>query len=290
MSKRLIPFITLGALIILTLLPQSLFVINEWEQCIITKFGQYRRTIREPGLHLKIPFLENVQRYDKRILANDALPGEYLTKDKKRLLADHVVRWKISDPLLFFKSVRNEFGASHRLDDIVFSEMRRELAENDFADIIAQKRELLMENIAARAHELSKQFGINVVDVRIKRADLPLEVQASVFARMVAERERIAKRYRSEGEEEAQKIRAETDKERTILLAGAYEEAQKIRGEGEQESTRIYAEAFGKDPEFYRFIKSMDTYEQTLREGTSLILSSDSELFRYFQPVTPRAE
>lgn len=265
------------------LLPQSLFVINEWEQAIITQFGQYKRTIKEPGLKLKVPFLEVVQRFDRRILASDAIPGEYLTKDKKRLLADHVTRWKIEEPLLFYKTVRDEFGALSRLDDIVFSEMRRTLAENDFSDIIAKKREGLMETIAKNAQGLTKQFGIFVVDVRIKRADLPAEVQNSVFARMVAERARIAKRYRSEGEEEAAKIRAQTDKDKTIILAGAYEESQKVRGEGDKEATKIYAEAYGIDPEFYRFSKSLETYEQTMSAQTKFLLSSNSELLKYFK-------
>src|SRR3989338_6799392 len=222
--KRLILAFAAIVLIGGVTLPQTLFTITEWEQSIITMFGLYRRTIKSPGLKIKIPFFETVHRFDKRILASDAVPGEYLTRDKKRLLADHVTRWQIDDPLLFYKTVRDEFGALARLDDIVFSEMRRTLADNDFADIIATKREALMETIAKNAHGLSKQFGINVVDVRIKRADLPAEVQASVFARMVAERARIAKRYRSEGEEEAAKIRAETDKQKTIILAEAYKE------------------------------------------------------------------
>jgi modulator of FtsH protease HflC len=273
-------FITIATAI---LLPQSLFVINEWEQVIITQFGQYKRTIKDPGLKLKIPFLEMVERFDKRILASDAIPGEYLTKDKKRLLADHVTRWKIEDPLLFYKSVRDEFGALSRLDDIVFSEMRRTLAENDFSEIIAKKREELMETIAKNAQGLARQFGIFVVDVRIKRADLPMEVQNSVFARMVAERERIAKRYRSEGEEEAAKIRAQTDKDKTIILAGAYEESQRVRGEGDREATKIYAEAYGRDAEFYRFTKSLETYEQTIKDGTRFVLSSESEFLKYFR-------
>lgn len=285
------PVILLSLIVVaVALLPQSFFVINEWEQAIITQFGQYKRTIKDPGLKLKIPFLEMVQRFDKRILASDAIPGEYLTKDKKRLLADHVTRWKIEDPLLFYKTVRDEYGALDRLDAIVFSEMRRILAENDFSEIIAKKREGLMETIAKNVQELAKQFGIFVVDVRIKRADLPMEVQNSVFARMVAERERIAKRYRSEGEEEAAKIRAKTDKDKTIILAEAYQESQKVRGEGDRDAAKIYAEAYGVDPEFYRFTKSLETYEQTMKEGTKFVLSSNSELLKYFKSTGSTTE
>lgn len=288
-SKRITSiFVVLGILSVI-LLSQSIYIINEYEHAIVTRLQKYNRTAKNADLHWRWPFIESVIRFDKRVLARDAVPGEYLTKDKKRLLADHVVRWKIADPLLFYKTVGNEIKAVLRLDDIVYSEMRRELAENDFAAIISEKRELLMENIAARAQELSKQYGINVIDVRIKRADLPREVQSSVFARMVAERERIAKRYRSEGEEEAQKIRAETDKERTIILAEAYAEAEKIRGEGDRESAQVYAQAYGRDPEFYRFLKSLETYEGTMKEGSTFVLSNDSELMRYFQSAKSAA-
>ena len=281
--KRLILAFAAIVLIGGVTLPQTLFTITEWEQSIITMFGLYRRTIKSPGLKIKIPFFETVHRFDKRILASDAVPGEYLTKAKKRLLADHVTRWRIEDPLLYYKTVRDEFGAVRRLDDIVYSEMRRTLAEQDFTDIIAEKREELMETIAQNAQGLARQFGINVVDVRIKRADLPTEVQASVFARMVAERARIAKRYRSEGEEEAQKIRSQTDKEKTIILAEAYEQSQKTRGEGDREAARIYAEAFSVDPEFYRFTRSLETYESALKSGATYLLSSDSEFLQHFQ-------
>src|SRR3989338_8665615 len=279
-------FLISSAFLGVVLLSQAVYVINEYEQVIVTRLQKYERTAKEGGLHWKWPFVESVIRFDKRVLARDAVPGEYLTKDKKRLLADHVVRWKIAEPLLFYKTVGNELKAVLRLDDIVYSEMRRELAENDFADIISEKRETLMDRIAARAQELSKQYGINVIDVRIKRADLPKEVQNSVFFRMVAERERIAKRYRSEGEEEAQKIRAETDKERTIILAEAYGEGEKIRGEGDQESTLIYAQAYSNDPEFYRFVRSLETYEGTMKDGSTFVLSSDSELMKYFKSPT----
>lgn len=281
--KRPLLILAVVSLALVAVLPQTFFVINEWDQTIITMFGRYRRTLKNPGLKVKVPFFEQLHRFDKRILASDATPAEYLTKDKKRLLADHVTRWRIEDPLLFFKTVRDEFGAVRRLDDIIFSEMRRTLADHDFAEIIAEKRDQLMETIAENARGLSTQFGIFVVDVRIKRADLPAEVQASVFARMVAERERIGKRYRSEGEEEAQKIRSQTEKEKTIILAEAYEGSQKIRGEGDRESTKIYADAYNVDPEFYRFVKSLETYENALKEGSTYLLSSDSELLTYLK-------
>lgn len=268
---------------VLILGSQTLFTVGEWEQALIIQLGQFRRAIREPGLHWKIPFLQQVNKLERRILASDAEPAEYLTLDKKRVVVNHVTRWRITDPLQFFITVRDEAGARARLDDIVFSELRQELASREFAEIIAAQREPVMEAVAARTAEKARQFGIEVVDVRVKRADLPGEVQASVFARMVAERERIAKRYRSEGAEESAKIKAETDKEKTIILAKAYEESQRRRGEGDAQATRIYAASFGQDPEFYGFIRSLEAYEKFLGDKSTVLLSSSSRLLRYLR-------
>lgn len=273
----LFPFVVFGAILV----PQAFFVVSETDQAIITQFGEYKRTVREPGLYVKSPFIQIAHRFDKRILSSDATPAEYLTIDKKRLVVDHVTRWRITDPLRFYKTVRDVYGARARLDDIVFSELRRAIAEREFANIISSKREAVMEAVAQSAATQARQFGIDVADVRIKRADLPHEVQQSVFARMVAERERIAKRYRSEGEEEAAKIRAETDKQRTIILAKAYEESQRLRGVGDAEATRITAEAFGQDPELYRFLRSLEAYEAIFADRDRLVLSERSELLRY---------
>ena len=269
------------------LVSQSAYTVDERDQVIITQVGQYIRSDQQPGLYFKVPFYQQAIRFDKRVLVSDANAGEYLTLDKKRLVADHITRFRIRDPLTFYVTVRDEVGGRARLDDIVFSEMRDELAQHDFADIISTQREAIMDLVAERTAARAAAFGIEVVDVRIKRADLPAEVQASVFARMTAERERIAKRYRSEGEEEAAKIRAEADKERTIMLAKAYEESQTLRGEGDAAATTIYAQAFGRDPEFYTFIRSLDAYEKILTSDTTLLLQTDSELFQYLS--TPRS-
>jgi membrane protease subunit HflC len=209
------------------------------------------------------------------------MPAQYLTGDKKRLVIDHTTRWRIADPLVFFKSVQSEMGARARIDDIVFSELRRELASLPFGKIIAVDRERIMAAVAEHAAEKTQQFGIEIIDVRIKRADLPEEVQDSVFKRMQAEREREAKRYRSEGEEEAAKIRAETDKERTIILAKAYEESQRQRGEGDAESTRIYAEAYGPHAEFYGFSRRLEAYESIIGSKDTIVLSTESDLLRF---------
>lgn len=276
---------SLGGLIVIVLAVivsrQAFFTVNETEQVIITQFGEYKRTIQDPGLATKVPFVQNVNRFDRRILASDAPKAEYLTQDKKRLVADPVTRWRIADPLQFYKTVRDETGARARLDDLVFSELRREVASHEFGVVIGTKREIIMDNVAKTAREKAREFGIEVIDVRIKRADLPQEVQTSVFQRMQAEREREAKRYRSEGEEESAKLRAETDKQRTIVLADATQNAEKLRGEGDAAATAIYAEAYGKDAEFYAFARSLQAYEQFLGKRTTLVLPADSDLFRY---------
>ena len=284
----------LGGLVILIVgslvLKQVFIIVDEREQVIVTQFGEYIRTIQKPGLALKTPFLHSAIRFDRRILVSDAPQAEYLSQDKKRLVADPVTRWRIADPLKFFKTVRDESGARARLDDLVFSELRSEVASHTFATVIGAKREAIMDTVARNAREKAREFGIEVVDVRIKRADLPKEVQQSVFARMQAEREREAKRYRSEGEEEANKLRSQTDKERTIVLADAEQNAQKLRGEGDATASRIYAEAYGKDPEFYRFVRSLQSYELFLGKRSTLLLSADSPLFHYLAGPRPEGD
>lgn len=266
----------------------SIFIVDEKELAIVTQFGEYKRTAERPGLYFKTPFVQTVTRMEGRIMGSDTPPAEYLTLDKKRLVADPVTRWRIADPITFFKTVHDESGAKARLDDIINSELRRELASHNFGDIIGNARDPMMQRVAASVRTQTKDFGIAIIDVRIKRADLPKEVQESVFARMRAERDRVAKQYRSEGEEEAQKIRADTDKEKTILLAKAYETAQKARGEGDAESIKIYAEAYGKDGEFYAFTRSLDAYEKAIGEQSSIVLSTGSDLFSYMSNPRPR--
>lgn len=262
---------------------QSLFTIDMTEQAIVLQLGQYVRTVNQPGLHVKIPFIQSVTRYDNRILVSDVAPGDYITQDKKRLIVDHVTRWRIADPLTFYKTVRTEVGALARLDPIVLSEMRDELAAHDFTEIISTERETIMETVSDRARVRAADFGIELIDVRIKRADLPPEVQDSVFARMEAERQRISLQYRAEGDEEAVKLRANADKQVTILLAEGYEEYQKLVGEGDAQAIAIYAAAFEQNPEFYSFLRTLQAYETFIPGETTLVLSSDSELFQYLE-------
>ncbi|MEX2146135.1 MAG: protease modulator HflC [Candidatus Rokuibacteriota bacterium] len=264
------------------------YVIPEWQQAIVTQFGQPIRTVREPGLYWKLPLLQTVTVFDKRVLAADTGGAEYLTSDKKRLLIDHISRWKIVDPLEFFRTVRNETGAMARLDDIITARLRQEVAKESFQQVIREKREVIMETVTAEARELAKPFGILVVDVRVKRADLPPEVQASVFARMQAERQRIALRYRAEGEEKGREIRARADKEKEILLAKAYQESQGLRGAGDAQATAVSGQAFGQDAAFYGFVRRLQTYEKVFTPETTIVLRPDSDLLRYLNSSRER--
>jgi membrane protease subunit HflC len=276
----------LGRLILLAvalwLVWDSFFIVDETELAIVTQMGDFRRRIMRPGIQFKVPGLQQVDKLENRILVSDTPPAEFLTLDKKRLVADPITWWKIKDPWLFLQKLSDETRARSRIDDIVNSELRREFASHDFGNIIGNARSPLMEQVTLNTRKQTDDFGILLVDIRIRRADLPPEVQDSVFQRMRAERDRVAKKYRSEGEEEAAKIRADTDKEKTILLAEAYQQSQKIRGEGDAQSTAIYAAAYGKDAEFYGFIRSLETYEKSLGSDSTLVLSTGDGLFRYF--------
>ena len=274
--------IGLGLVVVFALV-QTAFTIGEGEQGMIVQFGEPKRILQEPGLYFKVPVVQNLARFEKRVLTTDARTAEYLTLDKKRVLVDHVSRWRIQEPLEFYRSVRDQQRAMARLDDLISARLRQETAKHNFLDFVREKREAIMAVVTKDTRETAKAFGIEVLDVRIKGLDLPQEVQASVFARMRAERERIAKRYRAEGEERAREIRAGADREREVILATAYETSQKLSGEGDAQAAAIYAQAFGQDPEFYAFTRRLQAYEKILSTGTTLVLPPDSELLRYLQ-------
>lgn len=280
MSKKTIVGVILIILVIIGM-RTVLFTVDETEQAIIVQLGKYVRTVQEPGLHFKMPLVQTVHRFENRILEYDAAAAKVITADKKHLVVDNYARWKIIDPLKFYETVRNEFGGQARLDDIVFSEIREELARHTLTEIISLQREAIMNTVGNRCDEKAREYGIQVIDVKIKRADLPEEVTHSVYARMKAERERIAKKYRSEGEEESVKIKAQADKERTVLLADSYRHAQELKGKGDAEAIKIYAQALEEDPEFYSFLRTLEVYRKALTGGTTMVLSSDSELFQY---------
>jgi len=283
-QKIIIAAVCLSAIIFVLAL--SVFTVDEKEQTIITQLGKFIRSVTEPGLHFKVPFIQSVHKFEDRVLEYDAAAAKIITKDKKHLLVDNYARWRIVDPLKLYQTVRNESGGQARLDDIVFSEIREELARHTLTEIVSVNREAIMDDVGRQCDEKAREYGIQVIDVRVKRADLPAEVTHSVYARMMAERQRIAKKYRSEGEEEAVKIRAKTDKEKTILLAESYRQAEILRGEGDAEAIKVYAEAFEKDPKFYAFVRTLQAYEKSLRSDTTIVLPSDSEFFRYLSPPT----
>lgn len=280
MARKIILGI-ISFIIVVVVLSATFFVVTQRDQVVITRLGEPKRVEREPGLGVRAPFVDRVNRFDRRLLEYDSSPREILTRDKKNLLVDNYARWQIVEPLKFLQTVRDEEGAQSRLDDIIYSELRIELGRHDFLEIVATARQELMDKVLAASRQKARAYGIELVDVRIKRADLPPENANAVFGRMRAEREREAMRYRSEGNEEAAKIRAEADKERVILLADAYEQEQSVRGEGDAEAIRIYADSYGRDPNFYAFIRSLEAYRASLKEGTTLILSSESEFLRY---------
>ncbi|MFP6684333.1 MAG: protease modulator HflC [Polyangiaceae bacterium] len=259
----------------------SMVIVDETEHVLIIQFGEYKRTVSKPGLTFKIPFAQKTVVIDSRIMASDAPPEEYLTADKKRVVADPITRWKVADPLEFYKTVSNASLARKRLDDIVLSELRKELGQLNMGEMVGKARGRMMAIVTDRVNESAKKYGITVVDVRIKHLDLPTEVQRSVFDRMVAERERLAKGYRAEGQEESDKITSATDRERLIILAEAEKLAAEMRGEGDAESTRIYADAYGEDVEFYAFLRNLEAYEKSIDKKATLVLSTGSKLFRY---------
>jgi len=283
MNKKLISLIVFIA-IIAAALATSLFTVDETEQAIITQLGEFVKDVNQPGLHFKIPLIQKVRRFEARVLEYDAEAKPIITQDKKHLVIDNYARWKIIDPLKFYQTVGNEFGAQSRLDDIVFSELREELARHTLTEIVSVNRKQIMDKVAEQCNQKAGDYGIQVIDVRIKRADLPQEVTYSVFDRMKAERQRIAKKYRSEGEEESVKIKAQTDKDKTILLADSYMQAEKTKGEGDAEALKIYAQAYEKDPEFYSFVRTLEAYGNSLGKGTTIVLPFDSEFFQYFSP------
>ncbi len=263
----------------------SLFIVDETKQAIVLQFGKPVKAIQEAGLYLKVPIIQNVVFFEGRLLIYDAQPTEIITRDKKTLILDNYARWKIEDPLLFLQTVRDVNGAQPRLDDVIYSELRVDLGKFDMSEIVSQKRTEIMETVTQRSNEKSMEYGINIIDVRIKRADLPPENEKNIFARMEAERNRIAKQYRAEGKEESAKIIAETEREKTVILAEAYKEAQQLQGEGDAEAIRIYAESFNQDPEFYQFFRTLESYRNSLNENTTILLSPDSEYIKFINRI-----
>ena len=280
------------AVIAIILASMATFIVNPTEQALVLRFGQpVRDLIDAPGLYLKWPFIDTVVYIDKRILALDSEPQEVLVSDNQRLDVDAYVRYRIADPLLFYQSVFDIRGADAQLGGMLNSALRRTLSEASITDIVRDKRDALMADIRDQMIVGAKRFGLEVVDVRIKRANLPAENAEAVFRRMQTERQQRAASYRAQGSQESQQIKAEADRKVTVILAQAQQQAQQIRGEGDGERNRIFADAYGADPDFFAFYRSMQAYENSFANGrTRALISPKSDFFRYFSTPTPAPE
>ena len=287
MSKGLTIGLGVIAAAVLFLGWNSVFTVPQWKQALVLQFGEPVAVITEPGLHFKLPIVQDVRLFDRRVLEFDAPKEEIIASDQKRLVVDAFTRYRIVDPLKFFQTVNNETVVRTRLAAIINASIRQALGGVPLNDIISGERAALMSQIKHIVNGEAVDFGIDVIDVRIKRADLPEENSEAVFRRMQTEREREAKELRAEGAEEAQKVRAIADRKRVILVAEAKKEAQITRGQGDSEAVRIFASAFGQDVEFFAFYRSMEAYRVALgSEDTTMVLSPDSEFFTYFGSMT----
>ena len=263
----------------------SLLTVNQTQQALVLQFGEPKRTIQEPGLAFKLPFIQDVTYYEKRVLSlipQDA--EEVILSDQKRLQVDAYARYQIEDPLLFYQTVRNELGARGRLEAIIDSSVRRALGRETLASILTGQRNDITRSIGEEVNASVSSLGIKIIDVRLRRADYPAATSQNIFNRMKSEREREAKEFRATGEEEAQKIRADAEKTRTVIISEAQREAQETRGAGDGKAIEIYADSFGQDADFFAFYRSMEAYRKSMNNNdTSLVLSPDSSFFRFFK-------
>ncbi len=271
------------------LLSMSIFTVNEREYAILFRLGEIVRSDYEPGLHFKTPLINNVRKFDRRVMVLDARPEFFLTSEKKNVNVDYFVEWRIKDVRRYYTSVGGqESQALQRLSRIVNDGMLAEFAKRTIQEVVSGERAKIMDIVQKMANRQAAIFGVEVVDVRIKRIDLPPEVSNSVYQRMRAERMRVAKELRSRGAEAAERIRADADRQRTVILAEAYREAEQVRGEGDAKAAEIYARAYQKDPEFYSLYRSLDAYKKTFRDKDDLlILEPDSDFFKYFDYAQP---
>lgn len=262
---------------------QSVYTVDQTETGIVLQLGKPVGGIKRPGLHFKMPFVQNVIFFDSRVLEYDARPEEILTSDKKTMLVDNYTKWRIVDPLQFYRTLRTVNNAQSRLDDIIYSQLRVALGRYTLVEVVAGKRSQIMDEVTQRSSELIGEYGIQVIDVRIKRTDLPPENERAIFGRMRAERERQAKQYRSEGQEESAKVKSAADRERALILAEAERKAQILRGEGDAEATRIFAGALKQSPDFYSFKRSLEAYEKSFKDKTRIIMTPKSDFMRFLR-------
>jgi membrane protease subunit HflC len=284
MSRPILIAIAVVLIAVGILINSSLFIVNQTESALVLQFGEPRRPpVNQPGLWFKRPFVENVIFYDKRVLDFEPPPEEVIVSDQKRLVVDSYARYRIVDPLLFYQTVGTEEGVRARLASIVNGSLRRVLGNVTLSDILSVKRAGIMIQIRDEVADEAKTFGIVVVDVRLRRADLPEENSEAIYARMKSERQQQASQYRGEGAEAAQTVRATAERERTVILADAQRDAQRVRGDGDAQAIKIYADAFGRDKQFFAFYRSLQAYRAALNNhDTSFVLTPDSSFFRFF--------
>ncbi|WP_370452097.1 protease modulator HflC [Dechloromonas sp. CZR5] len=278
----------LGALVatVLVVLAMSMFTVDQRQYAVVFQLGEVKRAISEPGLYFKVPMVQNVRYFEKRIITLDnAEPERFITSEKKNVLVDSYIKWRIVDPKLYYVSVGgDESRAKIRLNQTVNAGLREEFGKRTVHDVVSGEREKIMDAMREKADADARKIGVQIVDVRLKRVELPTEVSEAVYRRMEAERKRVANELRSEGSAEAEKIRADADRQREIIIAEAYRDAQKIKGEGDAKATNTYAQAFGQNPEFYAFYRSLEAYRGSFKNKNDvLVIEPNSEFFKYMK-------
>jgi membrane protease subunit HflC len=283
--------IVVGAIVVLVLAAFSVFEVKEWERAILFRFGEVVRTDYDPGLHFKLPIINTVRKYDGRIMTLESEPERYLTAEKKNLIVDAFVKWRIKDVKKYYTSLGgDETRARNRLSQIIKDGLRAEFGKRTIQEVVSGERAAVMSVLQVNADAQAENFGISIIDVRIKRVDLPEDISASVYRRMEAERARTAKELRSRGAEAAERIRADADRQRTIILAEAYREAETQRGKGDARAAEIYAKAFSRDPEFYAYYRSINAYRESFKDKSDvMVLDPSSDFFKYFKDPGTRS-
>lgn len=290
MQSRFNLFIFITVLVVITV-SASVFFVDERERVILLKLGQIEHADYEPGLHFKIPFVNQVRRFDGRILSLDASPARYLTGEKKNVIVDSFILWRISDVAQYFRAMGgDEENAKLRLSQIIKDGLRAEFGRRSLQEVVSADRDEMVAGLMAEANQTAEGFGIKIVNVRIKRIDLPQEVSASVFARMQAERERVAKDLRSRGAEEAEKIRSDADRQRTVILAEARRQAESLRGDGDASATEIYADAYGQNEDFYSLYRRLNAYQNIFQGDDLLVIEPKGDFFNRFGDTEKSAE
>ncbi|PKO48854.1 MAG: protease modulator HflC [Betaproteobacteria bacterium HGW-Betaproteobacteria-4] len=278
----------LGAMVatVIVVLTMSIFTVDQRQFAVVFQLGEMKRAITEPGLYFKFPMVQNVRYFEKRIITLDnSEPERFITSEKKNVLVDSYIKWRIVDPQLYYISVGgDESRAKTRLNQTVNAGLREEFGKRTVHDVVSGERDQIMEQMRAKADTDARKIGVEIVDVRLKRVELPTEVSEAVYRRMEAERKRVANELRSEGSAEAEKIRADADRQREVIIAEAYRDAQKIKGEGDAKATSTYAQAFGQNPEFYSFYRSLEAYRGSFKsKGDVLVVEPNSEFFKYMK-------